>query len=200
MKRLLKKKWFIIGGIAALVLLIAGIAVPVIAATGNNYAGNSYIDGPTMTRLAGILGMTATDLKSELETGKTLAAIAQEHNVAATAIQDALVAPYADQLANRVKYGYMDQTQADTLLTNARTQAAALMQMNMAEASGTNTPNGARGGCYNYMRGNGGSIGPGWGMGPSMMQGWNANGTNVAPPVPPVVPTAPLRGGMMGRW
>ncbi len=218
MKKFLKKKWLIGAGVLALILLVIGITVPVIAASGNSDAnsyGNSYIDGPTMARLAGVLGLTPADLSSQLQSGKTLAALAQEHNVTAAALEDAMVAPYTDQLATQVKYGYLTQDQENTLLANAKSRAGSLLQQDLSGKAANNgqpgNNNGYYGGCYNYMSGNGYGPGAGWGgfMGPGMMYGWG-NSNNNTPGNSNSSPgngnNSPRgfggwgRGGMMGGW
>jgi hypothetical protein len=187
MKKYLKKKWLIGAGVLALILLIIGITIPVIAAPGNSGASsysNKYIDGPTVVRLAGVLGITPADLSGQLQSGKTLSILAQEHNVTPSSLEDAIVAPYADQLATQVKYGYLIQEQANTLLTNARNQAGYLLQKDISNQtqsdSQSDNDNDYYGDCYDYMTSNGYGPAQGWGgfMGPGMMYGWGSNFNN----------------------
>jgi hypothetical protein len=222
MQRLLTKRWLIPTGILALILLVVGITVPVMAAspTTNNSYGNSYIDGPTMTRLATVLGMTPPDLSNQLTSGETLAALAQEHNVTTQALEDAIVALYADQLTTQVKYGYLTQDQANIQLANAKKQAGSLLQQDMSKItanSNNDDDNTFFEGCWNFMRGRGWSPGSnsssGWGgfMGPGMMYGWGFNsndpGTTPTPNSNSNNNPASSRGfggwgtgGMMGGW
>lgn len=190
MQRLLKKKWSIPAGVLVLILLVIGITVPVMAASSSSDStsyGNSYIDGPTMSRLAGVLGITPADLDNQLASGKTLAALAQEYNVTDSALIDTMVAPYADQLANQVKYNYLTQDQADSLLANAKSQAGSLLQQDFSKTTAnSNNDDNFFEGCWNFMTGHGwgpGSSSSGWGgyMGPGMMFDWGSNYNNSAP-------------------
>jgi hypothetical protein len=219
-KKYLKKKWLIGAGVLALILLVIGITVPAMAASGNsnNSYGNSYIDGPTMNRLATVLGMTPADLSNQLTSGKTLATLAQEHNVTTQALEDAIVAPYADQLGTQVKYGYLTQDQANNQLANAKNQAGSLLQQDMSKTtanSNTNDDNNFFEDCWNFMTGHGWGPGSGFGggnyMGRGVMWGWGSNSND---PGTPPGPSATLNnypatgsniggwgmGGMMGGW
>lgn len=218
MNRLWSKKKLLIGLVVVAVALVgASIAVPVLAQTGNangpvNTYNNVYLDSPTMARLAGVLGITPTELSNQLQTGKTLATIAQEKNVPATSLVDAIIAPYADQIASQLKYGYITQAQSQAFLDTARQQATYLLGQNLSVAPGNGNGYYSYGYCGAY--GNGG-YGPvyGWGMmGPGMMGGRGgyygnptpAPGSNTpASPGGNTVPTQPWNGGrgwgMMGR-
>lgn len=216
MKRLWLKKKLLIGLIVLAVALAGvGIAVPVMAQTANGngsvnaYTG-VYLDSPTLVRLAGVLGITPAELGSQLQTGKTLATLAQEKNVPTSALVDAVVAPYTEQLASRVKYGYITEQQSQTLLNNTWQYANSLLTQNMSIPSGYNN------GYYGYCSGSCGgnySQGYGWGMmGPGMMGGWGGYYNNQTPvpgsnpttiPGGTNVPAQPWSGGkgwrMMGR-
>lgn len=188
----LSKKWLI--GIIVVAVGLLAVGVPVLAATKNSAPVNpsnvalcnpSGLDSLTITRLAGILSVTPADLTAQLQTGKTLAAIAGEKNVPTSTLVDAIVAPYADQIALRVKYGYITQAQAQALLDTARQNAGALLSENLS----------------NY----GGYTG-GWGMMGSGMMGGFWNTTSTSPSNSTTIPAQPptgIRGGMgsmMGGW
>src|SRR3989304_6280009 len=86
--------------VVPLALLLVGVAaVPALAHPGDSdngaYAG-AYIDGPTLTRVAGALGLTLEELSARLQAGETLAGIAQNQNVSEDTVIDAIVAPYAE--------------------------------------------------------------------------------------------------------
>jgi hypothetical protein len=64
-----------------------------------------------------------TALVAELRSGKTIAQVASEHNVATATIVDAFVAAHAELLKAQVADGRLTQAQADALLAQARTHA-----------------------------------------------------------------------------
>lgn len=224
MKRLLSGRKWVVGVLVLAVALVGvGIAIPVLASPRNaptapvNTYGGVYFDSSTLARLAGILGLTPADLTSQLQSGKTLAQIAQSKNISTGTLVDAIVAPYADQVALQLKYGYITQEQSQSLLDAARQRANTLLTQDLSTSQGYS--NGYFGGCGSYMAG--GSYGPGYGwgmMGPGMMGGWGGYYNQPATPGtnPPTTPTTPggttlpgqtyngggwgMMGGMMGRW
>lgn len=72
--------------------------------------------------VAEALGMTQDELFAEVKAGKSVADLAAEKGVALETITDILVAPIAENLAERVKEGQISQSNADTLLEAARTR------------------------------------------------------------------------------
>lgn len=82
-------------------------------------------DDSLLAVLAEQLQMTRTDLVAVLQTGKTPAQVAAEHNVAVATIVDAFIAPRAERLAQRVAAGQLTQAQADTMLATMRTNVTA---------------------------------------------------------------------------
>lgn len=66
------------------------------------------------------LGLTRSELISELQSGQTIAAVAAGKNVALETIVEAFIAPRAEQLAALVDNGQLIQEQADTMLTTMR--------------------------------------------------------------------------------
>ncbi len=192
----MKKKIKMLGlVIVTVVLLIVGAAAPVLAHPGdsdNDDYGGAYIDGPTLTRVAEALGLTPEELNTDLQAGETLAEIAQEQNVPEDTVIAAIVAPYAEQLKLQVRYGYLTEDQADTLLETAREHASSLLEENLS-GTGRNADwweemedycdnmmgdyDGSTG--YGGMMGGGmmGNYGGGYGMmGPGMMGGWYGQG------------------------
>jgi hypothetical protein len=84
--------------------------------------------------------MTQADLVAVLQTGKTMAQVAADHNVAVATIVDAFIAPRAAQLAQRVANGQLTQAQADTMLAAMRTNITArLNQPWTAQGAGMGT-------------------------------------------------------------
>jgi hypothetical protein len=62
------------------------------------------------------LDMTTTELTTELQSGKTIADLAQEKEVSLDKIIDAFLAPRAEQFAEMVANETLTQEQADTML------------------------------------------------------------------------------------
>ena len=120
--------------------------------------------GNHLAAAATALGMTQTDLQTQLQAGKTLAQIAQTKGVAVQKVIDALVADEQSELAAAVKAGQLTQAQADQMKTN-------LTQRITDMVNGTR-PSGGPGG---MGMGHGGR-GPG-GMGRGMGQANGARGT-----------------------
>ncbi len=61
------------------------------------------------------LGMTAADLHTAMESGKSLADVAKEKNVSVDSVVSAMVAAAEADLATAVKDGKLTQAQADTI-------------------------------------------------------------------------------------
>jgi len=199
----LSRKWLIV--VAVLAVGVFAVGVPVLASTGNNPAtappigngcGQGCPDSSTLIRLGTALGLTPADLTLQLQSGKTLATIAGEKNVATSAVVDAIVAPFEARIALQVQNGYLTQAQAQTYLDAARQAAGNLLTQNLASVTGNNSWTGF---CGNYLNGEGIGFGP---MGPGMrgvLGGYNGNLVPPATPAltPPITP--PVRGwGMVG--
>lgn len=73
------------------------------------------------------LGMSAEDLRTALQGGKSLAAIAGEKGVAVSAVVDALVNELKAHLAEHVSSGRNTQAEADQMLANARARIEAFV-------------------------------------------------------------------------
>jgi len=87
--------------------------------------------------VAGVIGISVTELDADLAKGQTIAAIATAHNVAPQKVIDALVTDGLNELAAQVKAGTITQAQADA-------QTAAVTQRATDQVNGTFT--GAPGG------------------------------------------------------
>jgi AraC-like DNA-binding protein len=72
--------------------------------------------GAQLATIAEALGMSEADLQSALQTGKSVAAIAQERQVALNTVVAALMADYREQLQQAVTAGRLTQAQADARL------------------------------------------------------------------------------------
>lgn len=64
------------------------------------------------------LGMNEQDLMTELQAGKSIAQIAQEHNVDLNKVKQTVLADLKTQLDTAVKNGNLTQTQADNIYQN----------------------------------------------------------------------------------
>lgn len=81
------------------------------------------------------LGMTQTDLVATLNSGKTIAAVAEEKGVALDKITEAFLAPRAQMLQDAVAAGRLTQAQADANLATMKANVT-------AQLSSTFTPRG----------------------------------------------------------
>lgn len=174
----MRKKLGILGLILVVAALVIGFAVPALAHTGSTDTtseGTAYVDNPTFTRLAETLGLTTEELVSHLQTGETLSEIADEQGVTEEQLIQVIIAPLADELDLRIKYGYITTKQAEARLEVAWEQAAAFIQRDLSGIA----ENGSYGHCdetgWNGMTGDwngmmGGSYDhDGWGMMGGMM-------------------------------
>jgi polyhydroxyalkanoate synthesis regulator phasin len=85
---------------------------------GMDFRGNELV-----SIAADELGMSLTDLLTELQGGKSIADVAAEKGVDTQAIIDAYVAQLQEDLDAAVAEGRMTQTQADSMLEQARERA-----------------------------------------------------------------------------
>ncbi|HUQ21866.1 MAG TPA: hypothetical protein VM049_02530 [Gaiellaceae bacterium] len=76
--------------------------------------------GAHLSAAATYLGVTEASLRTSLEGGKTLAALAKEKGKSASGLVDALVADETKELDAAVAAGRLTKTQRDALVTNAR--------------------------------------------------------------------------------
>lgn len=82
------------------------------AGTYGNYDPTS---NPTIKRLADKIGIGASDLVKELQSGKSVVEVAKGKNVDEQALVDLLLAPQTDTLAIKIKYSYLTQDQANSI-------------------------------------------------------------------------------------
>ena len=71
--------------------------------------------------MATTLGITYDQLVQRLHNGETIAAIATAQKVALSKVVDTIVAAQTDMVNVLVKYGYVTQDQANTIIANLRT-------------------------------------------------------------------------------
>lgn len=79
---------------------------------------------PNLGVIAGAIGIDEAALRTELQSGKTIAEVAQAHGVDAQKVIDALVADLKTHLAADVAAGRITQAQADEKLANAPARIA----------------------------------------------------------------------------
>ncbi|HET8614520.1 MAG TPA: hypothetical protein VFL94_03265 [Actinomycetales bacterium] len=125
--------------------------------------------GAGLDEAASIIGVSESDLRSQLQSGKTLAQIAGSKGMSQTTLVDKLVAAAKSQLAAAVKSGRLTQKQADAIGADLRTRITRLV---------TSTgPMGHRG--HDGGRGFGGP-GP-WSDGPGGGDGSGGTGASSTP-------------------
>jgi hypothetical protein len=79
--------------------------------SGRGWYGMGLID-----ILAELTGLESADLYAELQEGKTLLEVAQDHDISAEQLVEAALASRAEVLKQRVEAGYLTQEQADWML------------------------------------------------------------------------------------
>lgn len=76
---------------------------------------------------AAYLGITEDQLRTELESGKTLAQMAQDRGKSASSLIDALVADAKQQLDDAVSAGRLTRAQADSMLADLKARIPSLV-------------------------------------------------------------------------
>ena len=109
---------------------INGIAAAANPAAGMGYGPPGGHGGPGMGDraedqqvIATAIGITTTQLDSELAGGKTIAQVAQAHGVAVDKVISALVAAETKEIDQRVSAGQMTQAQADHMKAGLQQRA-----------------------------------------------------------------------------
>lgn len=165
---------------------------PAGASNGAGYCGQynngmmGQAQGAVTQFVANMLGTTSADLEAQLKSGKTLAEIADANGISQDQLVQSLMAPMKDQMALMLKYGFMTQTQVDTM-----TQQMPAM-LTLAVNSKLNSPE-----TWDLMQ----SMMQQYGGG--MMGGWGNSQSTLTPNSQPSGATnSPRSGfrGMMGRW
>src|SRR4051812_48182087 len=78
--------------------------------------------GAGLDAAASVIGITADELHTQLEAGKTLAQIAESKGISQDTLVDKLVAAEKAELAAAVKSGKLTQAQADDMSANLKTR------------------------------------------------------------------------------
>lgn len=110
----------------------AAVATPVATTATNSlymgygaaFCGGGLVmnDTVTLQRVAATLGITYDQLVKDLQNGQTITAIAATQKVDLSKVIDTVVAAQADMVNVLVKYGYITQDQANTIIANLRTR------------------------------------------------------------------------------
>ena len=98
--------------------------------------------GPGLTEAATALGVTADELRTQLQSGTTIAQVAQAKGVDVQTVIDAMVTGLKTHLAQEVASGEHTQAEADQKLADA-TQRITDMVNNGAPAGGPGGPDGS---------------------------------------------------------
>ncbi len=106
--------------IVVLVVGLLGFAALSVNAQGM-WGGQGGNDNSLIAVAADALGMEQADLVAELQSGKTIAQLAEAKGVALDTIVDAFIKNHADWLATRVASGAITQESADAMLALMKT-------------------------------------------------------------------------------
>ncbi len=129
-------KWFRVTGIAMIVAVASLLVVsasafaqaPTAGGPGGNGRVGTGVGGPQNSLVAvaaQVLGMNQTDLVAALNTGKTIADVANDKGVAPDKIVDAFVTLRKAALDQAVASGKITQAQEDAMLATMRTNVTA---------------------------------------------------------------------------
>lgn len=90
---------------------------------GGHRGGKSFGEGGNLAAVAAVMGLTADELKAELEAGKTIAAIAADKGIDLQKVIDARVSERKKKLDEELAAGTIAQEQYNTKLAEAATHA-----------------------------------------------------------------------------
>ena len=171
----MNSKWF---KLSVFALVIGILAVGAVAAYAQGPRGGQMggPDSGLVAVAAEVIGIDQTELVAALNSGQTIAEIAEAHNVALQDIVDAFVADRAEWLASAVESGRFTQAQVDLMLANMSEHITLRLAQSFETYGmgfGNGHGNGFMGrGMHDGMgfmgRGMGHGMGHGRGMGPGM--------------------------------
>ena len=92
-------------------------------ARGEGMRGGPKGPGKNVAAIASVLKLTEAELKTQVQSGKTLAQIATAQGVDVKLVVDAIVADMKSHIADEVKSGELTQAQADTKLAGVTAKA-----------------------------------------------------------------------------
>ena len=126
-----KKKIRIIGGAAIVGALALSAAAGVGSASAKSLISKVGITKPahddrgpakSLANVATVLKLTEAELKTQLDSGKSLADVAKTQNVNVSAVIDVIVAEVKAHIAEEVASGELTQAQADAKLAEVTTR------------------------------------------------------------------------------
>jgi hypothetical protein len=154
-----KKKIRIIGGAAIVGALALSAATSVGSASAKSMLSKVGISkpahdgrGPTksLANVATVLKLTEAELKAQLDSGKSLAAVASDQNVSVQLVIDAVVTEMKAHIAEEVASGELTQAQADAKLAEVTVRATDMVNgirpAGMGEGKHGGKGHGGRGG------------------------------------------------------
>jgi len=100
------------------------------------HGGPGGFMGPRLDAAAKALGLSATDLQSEMQGGKSIADVAKAHNVDVQKVIDALVADAKSNLDQQVKDGKITQAQEDTRVSTLTDRITKMVNNTMPAGRG----------------------------------------------------------------
>jgi hypothetical protein len=84
------------------------------------HGGHGGRGGIDLDTVAGVLGVSADELRTQLQSGKTLAQVAQDQNISQATLVDKLVAVEKARIAAAVKAGRITQARADAVTADLK--------------------------------------------------------------------------------
>ena len=97
------------------------------AAPADGHLGGPRGGGADLSIAASTIGVTADELRTALQSGQSIAAVATSKNVAPQTVIDAMVAEMKQRLAASVSSGKLTQAKADELAASATTRITNLV-------------------------------------------------------------------------
>jgi hypothetical protein len=165
----MNSKWFK-PGIVILVVAVLAVGAVVTFAQGGP-GGHMGGQGNSLLAVAAeVIGIDQTELVAALESGQTIAEVAEANDVAVEDIVDAFVTPHTEWLASAVEAGRLTQEQADLMTANMRAHLTLRLSEPFEQyGMGFMGGHGMGGGMHNGMGGGRHhGMGQGWDMGPGM--------------------------------
>jgi hypothetical protein len=126
----------VVGGAAVIGALALAAATGTGSASAQSLIAKAGITKPahegrgpakSLASVAGVLKLTEVELKAQLDSGKSLAAVAATQNVSVQTVIDVIVADKQAHMAEEVASGEMTQAQADAKLAEVTTKVTEMV-------------------------------------------------------------------------